>query len=504
MELEHIFSAASYLLESDIQNINEASNQQILDVVKKSAPELTKSIDQAKANTSEVLRILKDYTRKVIGTEAKSLDDAVKLIQKNPQSEITSITNMLMKAANYREEDLSKMTLVQKKRELTKVAEAKGIDTKGKTASELVTTIHNKLESTRTNPTSASEPAGRTPVSQEQSVEPFPGKRDLFLAAYNKTLQLGWPGEKIKVTGKDKEGNPEAESEVTGKLIPLDVGAKTGVKLKEFNFSKSPSRNWVKLAETLVYNKFKNNPAGLRKLSQAVDEIIEKNKNFKLSRRVKVRDFLSNFGGAFISRFGGSDADKDLFSWFVKKAAGMDIFEFQKLIIDKVLSTIDVSDDRITKMEKVITGVRKMMEGDSQNSRFTISPIKSYQGWDTYEVSYGIKSNIKPNTTPARMTEPLSFFLKKMLEYNKSPNVKTWTEIPSNEDIQNELTKIRDYITDPKKNPYDYSMGEDGPLSYIQEDKSGDKLVGTQYMYPTYLGKDGLRIIVKYKPETKE
>ena len=62
-----------------------------------------------------------------------------------------------------------------------------------------------------------------------------------------------------------------------------------------------------------------------------------------------------------------------MFNWLVKKAVGMDIFEFQKMIIDKVLSTIDVSDDRITKMEKTATGIKKMMEGDA---RFTVSTMK--------------------------------------------------------------------------------------------------------------------------------
>jgi len=508
MEMNNIFLTATYLLEnSHIQNLNEASSQQVFEVIKKSAPELTNSVSQAitSKDDNNLLRVLKDYTRKVIGREAKTVDDAIKLITQNPQSEITSITKMLERAANYKQNDLDSMTAIQKKRELSKVAERKGVDVKGKSTSEIMTSLHNKIESSRANPEAKSnETSGRTVNQQEQSTEPFPGKRDLFLSSYNKTLQLGWPGEKIKVTGKDKDGNTEMESSVSGKLIPLNIGETVlGLKYKNFAITKPVTKSWVKLAQTLVYNKFKNNPAALRKLSQAVDDIIEKNKQYKLSRRVIVRDFISSVGGAFISRFGGSEADKDLFNWLVKKTIQMDIFEFQKVIIDKVLSTIDVSDDRLTKMEKVAQGIRKMMEGDSQSPRFTVSPMKSHQGWDTYEVSYGIKSNVKPNNTPARMTEPLSFYLNKMLAYNKSPAAKSWTEIPSNEDIQNELTKIRDYITNPK-NVYEYSPGEDGPLSYIQEDKSGDKLIGTQYMYPTFLGKDGLRITVKYRPEVKE
>jgi hypothetical protein len=38
----------------------------------------------------------------------------------------------------------------------------------------------------------------------------------------------------------------------------------------------------------------------------------------------------------------------------------------------------------------------------------------------------------------------------------------------------------------------------------IQEETVDKKLVGTQYMFPTFFGRGGLRITVKYKPETKD
>lgn len=505
--MKHIFLTASYLLENEIQELNEVAAKQIVDSIRNAIPQdLTNAISQTK-NDAQVLSILRSYTKDKIGREAKTIDDAVKIINQNPQQEITSITNMLIKAANYPQDKLNSMTAIEKKRELSKLAQRKGIEVKGKTSKEIITGLHNKIESTKSNPnasTITSGTSGRDVNKTEQTTEPFPGKRDLFITAYKKTLALGWPGEDIKITGKDKDGNITAESNVSGKLIPMNTGASVGTKIKEFNPANKVNKSWIKLAESLVYNKFKNNPNGLRKLSQAVDDIIEKNKNFKLSRRVNARNIFSSIGSAFIQRFGGTESDVAMFNWLVNKAVGMDIFEFQKMIIDKVLSTLDVSDDRITKMEKVATAIKKMMEGDSQNQRFTVSPMKSIQGWDSYEVSYNIKSNVKPNNTPARMTEPLSFYLNKMLAYNKSPNAKSWTEIPSNEDIQAELTKIRDYINDPKKNVYEYAAGEDGPLSYIQEDKTGDKLLGTQYMYPTFLGKDGVRITVKYRPETNQ
>lgn len=504
--MKHIFLTASYLLENEIQDLNEAAVNKIVDSIKTAIPQdLTNAISQTK-NEAQVLALLRAYTKDKIGQEAKNVDDAVKIIKQNPQQEITSITNMLMKAANYPQANLDKMTAIEKKRELSKVAQRKGIEVKGKTSREILTNLHNKIQSTKTNPdstttTSATSGVGRDINNPEQTTEPFPGKRDLFIASYKKTLDLGWPGEPIKATGKDETGNVKAESPVTGKLIPLNVGAAVGTKLTEFNPANKVNKSWIKLAETLVYNKFKNNPNGLRKLSQAVDDIIEKNKNYKLSRRVNARNLFASIGSAFIQRFGGTESDVAMFNWLVKKAVGMDIFEFQKTIIDKVLSSIDISDDRITKMEKVATGIKKMMEGDSQSPRFTVSPMKSHQGWDTYDVSYNIKSNMKPNNTPTQITEPMYFFLNKMLEYNKIAT-KSWTETPSSEDIQAELTKIRDYRIDPKKNTYTYDAGEDGPLSYVQEDTVKDKVIGTQYMFPTFLGKDGVRITVKYRPET--
>lgn len=76
--------------------------------------------------------------------------------------------------------------------------------------------------------------------------------------------------------------------------------------------------------------------------------------------------------------------------------------------------------------------------------------------------------------------------------------------MPSQEDIQNEILKIAEYTKANSKTVYEYTEGEDGKLSFIQEDTASGKLVGTQYMYPTFLGKDGLRITVKYIPETGE
>lgn len=502
--MKHIFLTASYLLENEIQELNEVAAKQIVDSIKAAAPEITNAISQTK-NDGEILSILKGYTKDKIGREAKTIDDAVKIINQNPQQEITSITNILIRAA-YPKKDLDGMTAVQKKRALTDVASRKGIEVKGKTTKEIATSLHNKIESSKTNPTASTITSVN---SQEQTTEPFPGKRDLFIASYKRTLQLGWPGEEIKVKGAKQEIGPDgkpiknvaAESPVSGKLIPLNVGAKTGTKLTEFNPAKVVNKNWIKLAETLVFNKFKNNPNGLRKLSQAVDDINEKNKNFKLSRRVNARNLFASIGSAFIQRFGGNETDVAMFNWLVKKAVGMDIFEFQKMIIDKVLSTIDVSDDRITKMEKTATGIKKMMEGDA---RFTVSPMKSYQGWNSYEVSYNIKSNIKPINTPTNLVSPLKFYLETMLAYIKSPSKKTWTEMPSQEDIQNEILKIAEYTKANSKTVYEYTEGEDGKLSFIQEDTASGKLVGTQYMYPTFLGKDGLRITVKYIPETGE
>jgi hypothetical protein len=512
MEMKHIFLTASYLLENEIQDLNEAVSKQIVDSIKAAVPQdLTNAIAQAK-NDGHILSILKGYTKDKIGREAASIPDAVKIINTNPHQEITSITNMLIRAANYPKDKLGDMTAIEKKRELTKLAERKGIDVKGKTTKEILTGLHNKIESSKQNPnasTITSGTSGRDVNKQEQTTEPFPGKRDLFIASYKRTLQLGWPGEDIKIKGEKQEIGPDgkpiknvaAESPVSGKLIPLNVGAKTGTKLTEFNPAKVVNKNWIKLAETLVFNKFKNNPNGLRKLSQAVDDIIEKNKNFKLSRRVNARNLFASIGSAFIQRFGGTESDVAMFNWLVKKAVGMDIFEFQKMIIDKVLSTIDVSDDRITKMEKTATGIKKMMEGDA---RFTVSPLKSFQGWNSYEVSYNIKSNIKPINTPTNLVSPLKFYLETMLAYIKSPSSKTWTETPSAEDVQNEILKIAEYTKANSKTQYEYTEGEEGKLSFVQEDTSNGKLVGTQYMYPTFLGKDGLRITVKYIPEIGE
>jgi len=498
MELQNIFSAASYLLENDIQNINEAATQQILDVIKKNAPQdLFRAVSENSKNQTNVLKLLQAYTQKTIGVKATSIDDALNIIQKNTNAEITSITNMLLRASSHNKSDLDKMPLTQKREELTRVAKDKGIDVTGKTSQELIKTIEG-TEKTR-GTTEHGRETVKSADNQEQP-EPFPGKQDLFRAAYNKTVQLGWPGDPVGVDKNDK-----AYSKASGSKIPLkpDNTIKPGTIISEFRPFRV-TKYWVKQAEKLVYDKFKNNPAALRKLSKFVDETIEKNKTFKISRRVRARDFLSKFGGAFLSRLGGTDADQALFNWLTKKTVGIDIFEFQKIVIDKVLSAIDISDDRLSKMEKTINGFKKMMETDPNNPTFLITQLASSQQWDTYDVWYTVKTNIRPISDPKNIIAPMEFFLKKMLQYVKDKKEKSWTEVPSEADIENELSQIRDYISNPKKSDYEYQEGEDGVLSCVQEETINGKLAGTQYMFPTFLGKSGLKIMVRYRPEAKE
>lgn len=499
---------ASYLLE-DNQELNEAVSNELLNILKKNAPDMVNPIKQLKNNQDLIQKELMDYTKTVIGVASKNQKEALDIISKHPKSEATSITEILTKAANIKDETVKKMTFIQRKKELEKFARTKGIDSKGKTPKDLITSLTQKAATPTQSPqtsgaTTSASPEGRDTNEPVKYYEPFPGKRDLFIAAYNKTISLGWPGEPVKVKGDSDKDGKKIEQDVTGKKIPFNVGAKVGTKIFDAIPSAKVDTRWIKLAKQLVYDKFKNNINGLKKLSDYVDEVNDKNKNYKTSRRVNFRSALLNIGNSFLERFGAAESDKAIFNWLVKRAVGMDIFEFQKMIIDDVKSSLDLSDDRIAKMEKLASGVKKMLEGNSQAPRFLISPIKSNQGWDYYEVSYGIKPASKPNNTPAKMAEPMMFFLNQMSTYNKSSSSKTWTEIPSNEDIQNELVKLKDYINDPKKNPYEYAQGEDGPLSYVETETVGDKVTGTQYMYPTYLGKDGMRVIIKYKPESKE
>lgn len=512
MERRNIYLTASYLLENNNDLILEMATQDVLTFVKSNAPELTKSIQQIiklKPNdTNSIFEILKAYVEKSKGTKssAKDIDSAIAEIQKD-KSEITSITNILLRAAMPKDQ-VEKMTNIQKRRTFEKLAETNGIDPKGKPVSEITSSLSNKLQVKKLNQTTttsavSAQPADRENVTPVPTTEPFPGKVDLFKAAYDKTLQLGWPGEPIKLE-KNKDGELEATQTPSGKLIPYNVGAKTGVKLHSAipptKITNSIVMGWTKLAKQLVYNKFKTNPTGLTKLGEAVDQIIEKNKNYKLSKRIKVRDMFVGMTAAFANRFGGSDTDKKVMEWIVKKAVGMDIFEFQKMIIDEVKSAVDLSDNRIVKMDNVAKGIKALFEKSPKAASFVISPMKTKQDWHSYVIEYTIKSNIKPNTSPKSMTEPFSLYLDVMTGYLKKPN-KTWTEVPSQDAIEQERIKIREFITDSKKNPYEYNLGEDGSLTFVEDEKDGDKVIGRQVMYPTFIGKDGLKITVKYTPE---
>lgn len=502
------YSKTLYLLEDDIDNLNEALDTSTMTALTSLLPkDKSESIKQlfVQNKEKELISLINSYIADNIGGPVvKNIPGAIDVLKKD-KTDSASITNILLKASMPKDE-VDSMTSIQKKRTLNTLAEKNGINSRGKPVAEITSALNNVLavkgaQTTKTQSTSAT-PAGREKVNIEPALEPFPGKRDLFIQSYKKTLNLGWPGEPIKV-GKDKEGNDTITQEATGKLIPFNVGAKIGTKLTNAIPPAKILPSWVKLAKTLVYNKFKQDPNGLKRLIDTVDDIIEKNKTWKLSRRINVRDKFASIGSSLLSKFGASDKDLSVFNWLVKKSAGLDIFEFQKLILAEVQSAVDMSDDRITKMEKVAKGLKKMMEGDSKSPKFTISPLNSSQTWNGYQVWYNIKTNMKPNTSPANMTEPMRFYLEQIMRYLKTDTKKTWTEFPSETDIQAEIDKIRDYITNPKES-YTYDAGEDGPLSLVEEEKNGDKLIGTQYMFPVYLGKDGVRIYVKYQPERSE
>lgn len=142
-----------------------------------------------------------------------------------------------------------------------------------------------------------------------------------------------------------------------------------------------------------------------------------------------------------------------------------------------------------------------MMEGDA---RFTVSPMKSYQGWNSYEVSYNIKSNIKPINTPTNLVSPLKFYLETMLAYIKSPSEKLGLKHHHQKIFRTKFWKSQNTQKQIQKQFMSILKVKMENSHSFKEDTASGKLVGTQYMYPTFLGKDGLRITVKYIPETGE
>lgn len=494
-----------YLLENDIARLDEALDQQKIDSLTTLLPSATAdSIIQLhkQNNDNGVMSQLNSYLRTAIGKKASSIDDAIKIL-KQDKSEITSITNILLRASMPKDQ-VDKMTSVEKRRTLNTLAEKSGISTKGKPTAEVTSALSNVLavkKASQDKTTSASGDFNRTKNSPAPT-EPFPGKRQIFINNYKKTLALGWPGEPIKVKGGTAD-NPEIEQTV-GKLIPFNVGAKIGTKLTNAIPGTKVLPLWIKTAKNLVYNKFKQDPTGLKKLLDAVNDIIEKNNQYKLSKRVGFRDVFKSLGNSFLAKFGASDKDLAVFNWLVTKAVGMDIFEFQKLILEEVMSAIDMTDERLLKMENVAKGLKRMFERAPEANKFSISSLKSSQSYDGgYKVWYVIKSNVKPPTT-STIASPMEFYLRMLEEYVKSPAGKKWTEVPSEKDIRNEQIKLRDYSIGRSKEKYSYDDTEDGPLSCVDEEKQGDKLIGKQFMYPVFLERNGLYIYVTYNPEREE
>lgn len=496
MEMKSIYRKVSYLLEDEIVGLNEAAINDILSVVKEYGDsDFTKSIEQSKNNQSQILSKLKMYTKDKIGQQAKTIDDALNILKENPIEQKQQMLDILKKIDPHYQET----TTIAMKKAIKEAAKRNNIeDSEYKPIQDVITLLSNKIMSAGRN-------IHQKTTSAAPQNEPFPGNKQLFLQSYKRTLDAGWPGEPVvvkKVKKEDGKIEDGIESPVTGKLIPIDAGASINQKITDLIAPAKVKQHWIKEAEELVYNKFKNNVPGLKKLSELVKTINEKNKQYKISRRVNVRNLITSIGHAFLARFGATDSDRAIFDWLVKTAVNKDIFEFQEIVIDSVMSRLDISDDRLQKMEKIANGIRTLM--GNLKDKFEVSPLKSEQSSDTYVVSYTIKSLEKPNNTPQAVTAPMKFFLEQMLEYNKKTGKKTWTETPSDEDIRTQLLKIADYAGGKVKTPYTYETNEDGILSYVETEEDNGKLIGTQYMYPVFLNRSGLKIVVKYRTPERD
>lgn len=333
------------------------------------------------------------------------------------------------------------------------------------------------------------------PSDKSDELIPFPGNNELLVKYYNHTVDLGWPGLKIAIDQKTKKIIPQKDGPA---YIPFSLyyKGKTDKDTNEVVPYNMPKL--VNKAKSLVDNMFQKK--GLKKfkeLKSAVENIIEADKKYKMSHKVHFKDKFAKFVSGLVRVLGGNEADEKVMNWLIRRTETMTVFEFQKLILDEVFTKRIVTSESGVRLSQITAIVRKGLD----NKDFILSGIKG-NSWTPGEAWFKIENarKISPITVE-HAVKPMIFYLMSLREMvTEREFLKEFDEVPTIEEIDSEMKKIKTWAADPKNDEKKYTYGSDDDVLTCRKNKNGENTE----LRPVFNERAGVSVYISFSKDSEE
>ena len=165
---------------------------------------------------------------------------------------------------------------------------------------------------------------------------------------YIKTCELGWPKDVVaKVKDEDSSGSikfPWSKTDATAYAFNARGTGTFSIK------------NYTKVIQDKLYDRFHNDNKGLQKLLNQVTAICEVEKTYFGGR--PLRNFMSSILSMAWKGIGGSAGEEQMLRWLLGKIKGMTVFEYQKFILEEMNTKMSLDDTTLQDLKNMLNPIR--------------------------------------------------------------------------------------------------------------------------------------------------
>ena len=242
-----------------------------------------------------------------------------------------------------------------------------------------------------TTPEDSSKDSEKVPKDEQtfQDIPPktWPKYEEFRKKWYKQTVDLGWP--------KDIANPDYKDSEKDGGIVYPWGSNKSAFVFNKRGKGLTSFRNYTQKIKSYLYNKFERDQKGLETLARKVDSILDVESQYL--KRKKVGSIMGSLLMNIFRGIGGTTADENILKWLGSKIQGMTIFEYQKYILDELVTKMAVSDDSATVLKNILYPLHKIVK-DKCSDFYDVSKVElEYDNYDkSYEAFFKVK--VRPGT----------------------------------------------------------------------------------------------------------
>lgn len=324
----------------------------------------------------------------------------------------------------------------------------------------------------------------------------FPKYDEFRKKWYATTVSMGWPKD-LKV--------PDVNDSLSEKgiIYPWSSVTKSAYPFNKRGKGVVTFRNYTKKIQDYLYTKFENDLPGLKRLLEKVESIVEVEKQFL---KKKPTNFVGTMLLNIFKGIGGTEKDEAILKWLGQKSTGMTIFEYQKYILEEMLTKLSVGDDVSKTLKLILFPLYKQIKNTCEKY-FIIEPVK-FEDRNFHDNEYQAYFNVKvrPGTKSQQYSMAYSPFVF-VLENNVLPLLegkgigsKSGRKLESDVDVDD----VKGLIKSLKNTTEDEALKKinrspDIELVYDALDDQ-NKVIGKYFIEFGYFNK-GCKITVGYRSE---